>query len=169
MWQKDLPSLSRLCIAELTRLCGISYPSCNTPPSSSRFHSKAIPSISLADYVERIIRYASIDPLILLTMLIYNDRLLERYLPGIYYFFRNHSLATTLSVHRFIITSIMIATKALCDSYLSNTRYSKIGGLGVKELNVLEVEMLFMINFKLIVSVSDCNVVSLYTLRLTNI
>jgi hypothetical protein len=42
--------------------------------------------------------------------------------------------------------------KALCDSFLQNTMYAKVGGISTKELNILELEFLFLIDWDLTAS-----------------
>jgi len=55
-------------------------------------------------------------------------------------------------VHRVAITSILLAAKFFDDAYYNNSYYAKVGGVLVSEMNRLEVEFLFRINFSLHVS-----------------
>ncbi|KAI8620392.1 cyclin-domain-containing protein [Chytriomyces sp. MP71] len=113
------------------------------PLSSStltRFHSRAPPGISIVDYLRRIVKYASVERVCLLILLVYIDRVCER----------NRSFTiSSLTVHRFIITGVTVACKALCDSFLQNSMYAKVGGISTKELNVLEIEFLTLIGWDL--------------------
>jgi len=77
-------------------------------------------------------------------LLIYIDRVCERH--------RSFTISS-LTVHRFIITGIAVASKALCDSYCTNTFYARIGGINTKELNMLELEFLFLIDWSLAATV----------------
>ena len=43
----------------------------------------------------------------------------------------------------------MVAAKFFDDIYYDNTYYAKVGGIPTTELNSLELEFLFMINFTL--------------------
>ena len=52
-------------------------------------------------------------------------------------------------MHRVIITAILLAAKFFDDAYYNNAYYAKVGGVLVSELNSLEVEFLFRINFSL--------------------
>jgi hypothetical protein len=45
------------------------------------------------------------------------------------------------SVHRFLIASICLASKAMDDCYYSNEYYAKVGGISVPELNALELDL----------------------------
>jgi hypothetical protein len=71
--------------------------------------------------------------------LIYIDRLIQR----------NNFLLTELNVHRVIISAILLAAKFFDDAYYNNAYYSKVGGVLVSEMNGLEVDFLFRINFSL--------------------
>lgn len=46
----------------------------------------------------------------------------------------------------------MLAAKFFDDQYYNNAYYAQIGGVSTEEINSLEVEFLFMINFSLYVS-----------------
>jgi hypothetical protein len=71
--------------------------------------------------------------------LIYIDRLIQR----------NNFLLTDLNVHRVVITAILLAAKFFDDAYYNNAYYAKVGGVLVSEMNGLEVDFLFRINFSL--------------------
>ena len=52
-------------------------------------------------------------------------------------------------MHRVVITAILLAAKFFDDAYYNNAYYSKVGGVLVSEMNGLEVDFLFRINFSL--------------------
>lgn len=60
---------------------------------------------------------------------------------------------SSLTCHRFVISSIAVSSKCLCDAFHSNSVYAKVGGIPLAELNVLEREFLRMIDWKLTVSI----------------
>lgn len=62
---------------------------------------------------------------------------------------RNNFLLTELNVHRVIITAVLLAAKFFDDAYYNNAYYAKVGGVLVSEMNGLEVDFLFRINFSL--------------------
>ncbi|PIA15813.1 cyclin-domain-containing protein [Coemansia reversa NRRL 1564] len=107
----------------------------------TRFHSRAPPNISLSDYMQRVSKYASLEPACLLIMLIYVDRICQR---------NSNFTISSLTVHRFIITAATIACKTLCDAYCTNLHYAKVGGVSMQELNSLEIEFLRMMGWHLI-------------------
>ena len=71
--------------------------------------------------------------------LVYIDRLIQR----------NSLLLTSLNVHRIIITAVMLAAKFFDDQYFNNAYYAKVGGVPLGEVNALELDFLFSINFSL--------------------
>lgn len=52
-------------------------------------------------------------------------------------------------MHRVIITAILLAAKFFDDAYYNNAYYAKVGGVLTSEINGLEVDFLFRINFSL--------------------
>jgi len=56
---------------------------------------------------------------------------------------------SSLTCHRFIIASIAVSSKGLCDVFCTNHLYAKVGGIGVNELNVLEREFLKAIDWRI--------------------
>ena len=58
-------------------------------------------------------------------------------------------MLTELNVHRVVITGILLAAKFFDDAYYNNAYYAKVGGVLVSEMNGLEVDFLFRINFSL--------------------
>lgn len=49
----------------------------------------------------------------------------------------------------------MIAAKFFDDRFFVNSYYAKVGGLSTEELNMLEMEFLYTINFTLLVNTED--------------
>ncbi|KAG0322018.1 hypothetical protein BGZ99_003557 [Dissophora globulifera] len=113
-----------------------------TAANLTRFHSRAPPQISVYDYLRRIVRFTSLERACLLVILIYIDRVCERV--------RTFTISS-LTVHRFIIASVTLAAKAVCDSYCTNSHYARVGGLSTQELNALEVEFLGLIEWRVAV------------------
>lgn len=70
---------------------------------------------------------------------------------------------SSLTCHRFLITSIAVSSKALCDVFCTNSLYAKVGGIPVTELNMLEREFLRMIEWRLTVSTFPLAVIPLHS------
>jgi len=111
-----------------------------SPESLTRFHSRSAPTISVIDYLKRIVRFANVEKACLLATLFNIDQICAR-MPLF--------ILSSLTCHRFIITSITVSSKALCDVFCSNNHYARVGGITVAELNLLEREFLAMIEWRL--------------------
>mmetsp|Transcript_11665 Transcript_11665/g.40844 ORF Transcript_11665/g.40844 Transcript_11665/m.40844 type:complete len:235 (-) Transcript_11665:36-740(-) len=105
----------------------------------TKFHALRPPSIGVREYLERILKYASCSNPCFVLALVYIDRLIQR----------NNFVLSSLNVHRIIVTSVMLAAKFFDDQYFNNAYYAKVGGVPTAELNALELEFLFSINFAL--------------------
>ena len=105
----------------------------------TKFHALRAPSISIQDYLDRIFKYASCSCECFVLALIYIDRVIQR----------QNFVINSLNVHRIIITSVMLSAKFFDDHYFKNAFYAKVGGVPCTEMNSLEVEFLFLINFSL--------------------
>ena len=74
---------------------------------------------------------------------------------------RNPSFTlSSLTCHRFIIASVVVSSKGLCDTFCTNELFAKVGGIPITELNVLEREFLSMIDWRLMV----CTYLTIITL-----
>lgn len=104
------------------------------------FHAEKAPLISLPRYLERVLSFAPCSNSCFIIALIYIDRIIQ-----------SHSdfILNSLSVHRMLITSVMLATKFFDDETFNNLYYAKVGGLQVCELNQLEEKFLMLIDFSL--------------------
>ena len=63
-----------------------------------------------------------------------------------------HFIISSLTVHRFILTSVTLASKAFCDAFATNPQFARVGGVSLIELNLLEKEFLAVLDWRLAVS-----------------
>ncbi|KAK9238453.1 cyclin-domain-containing protein [Lipomyces kononenkoae] len=110
----------------------------------TRFHSRAPPLISHADYLHRLTRFCSLEKSTLLSMVFYIDLLCGAY---------SSFTINSLTVHRFLITAATVASKGLCDSFCTNAHYARVGGVSLTELNLLEVEFLVRVGWRVVPAV----------------
>mmetsp|Transcript_25028 Transcript_25028/g.59119 ORF Transcript_25028/g.59119 Transcript_25028/m.59119 type:complete len:230 (-) Transcript_25028:158-847(-) len=110
------------------------------------FHALKAPAVAVPDYVERIRKYSLCSPCCFVIGLVFMDRYLQR---------NPDFILSSLSVHRLVLTSVLLAAKFLDDFYYNNSFWAKVGGIPVAELNALELELLFKLNFDLHVSVEE--------------
>ncbi|KAJ5414380.1 Nuc-1 negative regulatory protein preg [Penicillium cosmopolitanum] len=107
----------------------------------TRFHSRSPPRISVQDYLQRLTTHATLSPPILLAMVYYIDRLCALY-PAF--------TVSSLTIHRFLIASATVASKGLSDSFWTNKTYARVGGIGMTELAMLELEFLFRVQWRIV-------------------
>lgn len=105
------------------------------------FLSKKIPSVSIFKYLKRLSNYNKMNGSTLILMLIYIDKVCEKYNFKLNFFI----------VHKIILASLICATKFNEDFYYSMEYYSKSGGVKKQEIINLEYEFLVMMNFSLFV------------------
>lgn len=110
------------------------------------FHGVRAPDISILKYLQRIYKYTNCSPSCFVVGFIFIDQLVHR---------QPDCPLISLNLHRLVITSIMVATKLLDDVHYDNAFYSKVGGISLAELNSLELDFLFRLNFQLHVTSSN--------------
>ncbi len=127
----------------LTRLAKINTPSnfqaLEKSEQITKFHSMTIAAMSIANYLKRLANYLDLTEDSLLYMLIYIKRI--EMMCKLKF--------SEYTAHRIIITSLLIAVKFINDHYYDNRFFAEVGGLSLEELNKLEVEFLYGIDFNL--------------------
>ncbi|CAM0947365.1 unnamed protein product [Alopecurus aequalis] len=116
------------------------------------------PEIGVRRYAERIYRYAGCSPACFVVAYAYLDRLAlgdeeeeEEVGVGV-----GMAVAVdSFSVHRLLITSVMVAAKFMDDIHYNNAYFARVGGVEVSEMNALELEFLFALRFRLNVTPDD--------------
>lgn len=103
------------------------------------FHGSRAPTMGIGQYIDRILKYTCCGTPCLVVAYIYIERYLQKM----------DAYLTSLNVHRLLITSIMVAAKFIDAGCYNNTFYAKVGGVSTKEMNSLEIEFLFNLDFKL--------------------
>ncbi|KAK2988010.1 hypothetical protein RJ640_011273 [Escallonia rubra] len=132
----------QLAIGLTQQLHGLSNGSVPLGKSLNVFHGVRAPSISIPKYLDRIYKYTSCSPSCFVVGYVYIDRLLHKH---------PDSLVVSLNVHRLLVTSVMVASKVLDDVHYNNAFYARVGGVSNAELNRLELELLFLLDFGVIV------------------
>ena len=113
----------------------------NTIKILKPFISKKIPQISIEDFMKRLLKYSKMESSTLILILIYIDRVC---------FFGKFQL-NYYNIHKLILASMVVSIKYNEDDYFSNKFYAKVGGVTKEELDKLENEFLFLIDFSLFV------------------
>ncbi|XP_024363913.1 cyclin-U1-1 [Physcomitrium patens] len=151
--EREIPKVITVLASVLDRLVARNEQFANTPSQPGVFNSKKLtifhglraPSISIAKYLERIFKYTNCSASCFVVGYVFIDRLIHR---------QPDLLVTSLNVHRLLVTSVMVATKILDDVHFNNAFFARVGGVSVGELNRLELEFLFRLDFRLTVTVS---------------
>mmetsp|Transcript_18434 Transcript_18434/g.25524 ORF Transcript_18434/g.25524 Transcript_18434/m.25524 type:complete len:215 (-) Transcript_18434:83-727(-) len=123
----------------LSRLIEINDQAPESNLRTTRFHSVSVPDIPLQKYLKRISRYTDCNVETLVCAVMYLLRVSRR----------SEIMITSLSVHRLLITSIVIAMKYVEDECFTNRYMAKVGGVSLVELNRLEVSFLKKLDFSL--------------------
>lgn len=147
--ERETPKVLSVLAAVLDRLVARNEQLSSAPSQRGKkltiFHGLRAPNISIAKYLERIFKYTSCSPSCFVVGYVFLDRLIHR---------QPDLLVTSLNVHRLLVTSILVATKMLDDVHFNNAFFARVGGVSVIELNRLELEFLFRLDFKLCVTIS---------------
>lgn len=117
------------------------------------FDAKEAPAISIKDYLFHLICSLKTHPATLILMVIYIERFVQSlsdYICG-----TGHSLPfflTMSNAHRIVLTALIIAHKYSMDISYPFSVLSKIVGVSISELKILEYEFLFFLKYELFVS-----------------
>jgi hypothetical protein len=82
------------------------------------FYARAIPSIDIQSYLQRILKYCPCANECFLSLLVYFDRM-SRNSSGLL-------RIDSYNIHRLVITGIMVASKFFSDVFYTNARYAKV-------------------------------------------
>lgn len=103
------------------------------------FNASSPPDVSIVDYLARIVKYTPCSAECYLLALIFIDRVTQK--QGV--------RANSHNIHRLFLAAILISAKLLDDSTYNNKYYSHVGGITIKELNILECKLLTLLNYDL--------------------
>jgi hypothetical protein len=117
-----------------------------THPSTFMFQCKTVPSMTITQYAERVGKYTGIsgEAMLLAVVAIVRVSMIAPNFP-----------LNILTIHRLFLTCCLIYAKYFDDSFLNNVRYARCGGIAPVEMNVLEIELLFLFDFNLYVSLES--------------
>ncbi|KAJ0598428.1 putative cyclin PHO80, Cyclin-like superfamily [Helianthus annuus] len=109
------------------------------------FDCHETPDMTIKSYLERIFKYTKAGPSVYVVAYVYIDRFCRS---------QPEFRITSRNVHRLLITTIMVASKYVEDMNYRNSYFAKVGGITTKEMNSLEFDFLFLMNFKMHVNLS---------------
>lgn len=123
---------------------------CAGPPLSksqkdSVFFGTRVPAVSLKNYVKLCLSSFNCSGECYVLALVYINRI-AKIAPN---------MICSLSIHRLLFFALLLAAKYHDDDYYSNRCYAKIGGLTVERMNMLEIEFVKMLDWKVFVDAQE--------------
>lgn len=109
------------------------------------FDGGTVLDMGMREFLERFSRYAHVSPQVYVVAYAYLDRL------------RTGDAAVRVvptNAQRLLTAAILVASKFVEDRNYKNSYFAAVGGLGAAELGSLELDFLFLMRFRLNVSVS---------------
>ena len=117
------------------------YKKISKAQSKMIFTSKQLSTISLSDYLNRIINYTKVEHSTLIAAMIY----LKRYCT------QTKTMLNEYNTHRLLVTSIIVSIKFNEDEKFNNLFYSVIAGTDLRQMNQLEEDFLDGLNFNMFI------------------
>ena len=113
-------------------------------PNLCCLFSQVAAPMSILDYCRRILAYTRCSPECFVTALCYIERLASCGLP-----------ITPRSIHRVLMTCVVLAVKYLDDVFFPTSYYAQVGGLSARDLNLMEIECFLLLGFDCGVTAED--------------
>ncbi|BFZ54420.1 hypothetical protein PYCC9005_001456 [Savitreella phatthalungensis] len=107
----------------------------------SRFTAVKLPNVSVRDYLERLHTHCPLSNAKILA--------LAHYLVALDVMYTHIAkIIRKSTVHRLILTGLVVASKVLDDRIIRQKRWSIVGGISLPQLNGLELAFFFLLNGK---------------------
>lgn len=106
----------------------------------TRFNTLAPPKISIYNYITFLREKTHTSRSCFIIAMILLDRLLR---------LQSSIQITPNTVHKLFLCSLMTASKFNTDLNMSNEAWAAIGGVRIEEMNILEIEFLFLLQFSI--------------------
>ena len=105
------------------------------------FNLKEIPNITITNYLKRLIKYSNPELSTLILGVIYFDRICNN----------GNLILNYFNVYKLLLISFVLAIKFNEEYFETNKFYGKVGGLCIKSINKLEIQVLKILNYNLYV------------------
>jgi len=102
-----------------------------------------------SEYKQRMMKYTACSPCNLVVALVYLQRLKDS---DTNQAFAQELRLTSHNLQRLLLTALLLASKFLDEPYVSNKQWALVGDLSTKEMNALELEMLWCLKISLSMS-----------------
>jgi hypothetical protein len=162
-------------LAFLRYLCGEPLSSSNEIACQTLFYNPKIPKITLEQFLNRIRRYSPASSATYVVSIVYLTRMVMKRGQGMitmntihrqllvrsefyFFFFFSDLDQKKYFTHFSLIYSVIIAAKYCDDLFEDNNFYAQVGGIPLREMNNLELEMLKYLDFDLQISQKEFRV-----------
>lgn len=105
------------------------------------FYLPKIPSISLNEYIHRLVDLTNMEISSLILSIIYIDKFCDNF----------NYILNMFNIYKIILVTCLISIKYNEDNYFDTKKYSEIAGISVDELNKLEERMFVLLDYNLYV------------------
>lgn len=115
-------------------------------PVQRPFVRSSPPSVPFSVYLERLFRYCHPEPLHLLAIVAYSERLIKVH--GLF--------VPPTGWHRFTVAAWIVAGKAILgDQYWTNLYWARVAGIPIAEIFALESELISLLNWHLQIPIEE--------------
>lgn len=109
------------------------------------FHSSTMPPISLSKYLNRLVDYLLCSRACFIMAVKYLERFVGK----------TKLVLTKYNVFRLLVVAVVLAAKVHDDKFYTNFYYARVAGIGMDELNKLEVVFCKVLGFELFVRMDE--------------
>jgi hypothetical protein len=134
---------AQFCLMDFTSAHCLALSSPDVNASTGMFRSKYRPAMTITDYFYRLSNYGDVSSESMILAMT-NITRLSVSVPSF--------VIDQTTIHRVLLTNVLIAAKFYDDWYRTNAHFANVGGISTQHMNDLEVEMLYLLNWDLYTS-----------------
>ena len=105
------------------------------------FYLSKIPSISLDDYIRRLVKMTKMEISSLIISIMYIDRFCDKY----------KYVLNMYNIYKIVLATCLISIKYNEDNFIGTKQYSEIVGVTIRDLNILEYQMFVLLDYNLFI------------------
>lgn len=139
-----IPQLLAAAVERLVEAAAVEDAVAPRPLTPTRLHGCRPPGISLDAYAARLLKYCKCSPVCFTAAFAYMARLQR----GGSNTCGGPLRVDALTAHRLMAVGCVVATKFFDDKYYANSHYAQVAGVSLRELNAMELDLLFRLDFR---------------------